>query len=132
MQRRTTTKSSRENLLEFKEIFGLVDKDGGGRYHQIQSYRTINCSFVFWSHKAAIISYATLLSVYIDSISSNELGELFQIVGIEATEDELVAIIRHIDKDDSGEIDFEGEKASSTNDHIIAISSWINDSSSSP
>ncbi len=42
------------------------------------------------------------------SISSNELGELFQIVGIEATKDELDAMINHIDKDKSGEIDFEG------------------------
>lgn len=42
------------------------------------------------------------------SISSNELGELFEIVGIDATKDELDAMVEHIDQDKSGEIDFDG------------------------
>jgi Ca2+-binding EF-hand superfamily protein len=42
------------------------------------------------------------------SISSDELGELLQIVGIQATQDELDAMIKQIDVDNSGDIDFEG------------------------
>lgn len=70
-RRRNSLLSSKEKFAEFKEIFSLVDKDGGG------------------------------------SISSNELDELLQIVGIEATPDELEAMVKQIDVDDSGEIDFE-------------------------
>ena len=51
----------------------------------------------------------SLVLPYYTSISFNELGELFQIIGIEATNDELDAMINHIDADKSGEIDFEGK-----------------------
>ena len=47
--------------------------------------------------------------LHIISISSDEIGELLHIVGIEASKDELDAMIKHIDVDNSGEIDFEGK-----------------------
>jgi calmodulin len=60
-------------LDEMREIFSLVDKDGGG------------------------------------TISNEELSELFSIVGIEASDEDLDEMIRQMDEDNSGEIDFEGE-----------------------
>ena len=60
-----------EEISEFREIFNLVDKDGGG------------------------------------SITGEELGELMDTLGIEASPEEVDAMIREIDADGSGEIDFE-------------------------
>jgi calmodulin len=59
------------NIEEMREIFSLVDKDGGG------------------------------------TISTEELGELLEIIGIEATEDDLGKMVEQMDSDNSGEIDFE-------------------------
>jgi hypothetical protein len=55
-------------LDEMREIFSLVDKDGGG------------------------------------TISNEELSELFSIVGIEASDEDLDEMIRQMDEDNSGEI----------------------------
>eukprot|EP00979_Chaetoceros_neogracilis_P015456 scaffold5936_cov268-Chaetoceros_neogracile.AAC.21 len=60
-------------LDEMREIFSLVDKDGGG------------------------------------TISNEELSELFSIVGIEASDEDLDEMIRQMDEDNSGEIDFEAD-----------------------
>lgn len=62
---------SKEELSEFREIFNLVDKDGGG------------------------------------SISKDELGELMDTLGINATQEEIDLMINEIDQDSNGEIDFE-------------------------
>lgn len=64
---------SGEVYEEFKEIFGLVDRDGGG------------------------------------SISKAELGHLLEIIGIEASNEELDAMIMEVDTDNSGEIEFDGK-----------------------
>ena len=58
---------------EFKEIFSLVDRDGGG------------------------------------SISSDELEHLLSIIGIEASNEEVDAMIKEVDTDNSGEIEFNGQ-----------------------
>lgn len=58
-------------VQEFREIFSLVDKDGGG------------------------------------SISKSELGELLETLGVKASPEELDAMLREVDTDGSGEIDFE-------------------------
>lgn len=60
-----------DEINEFREIFNLVDKDGGG------------------------------------SISKAELSELLDTLGIEATPEEVDAMVNEIDADGSGEIDFE-------------------------
>lgn len=60
-----------EELVEFREIFNLVDKDGGG------------------------------------SITKEELGELMDTLGIDATPDEIDLMISEIDEDSNGEIDFD-------------------------
>ena len=62
---------SEEEISEFREIFNLVDRDGGG------------------------------------SISSEELGELMDTLGIDASPEEVQAMIAEIDEDGNGDIDFE-------------------------
>ena len=63
---------SEEELAEFREIFNLVDRDGGG------------------------------------TITKEELGELMDTLGIDATAEEIDLMINEIDQDSNGEIDFEG------------------------
>ena len=63
---------SAEELAEFREIFNLVDRDGGG------------------------------------TITKEELGELMDTLGIDATPEEIDLMINEIDQDNNGEIDFEG------------------------
>ena len=58
-------------LAEFREIFNLVDRDGGG------------------------------------TITKEELGELMDTLGIDATPEEIDLMINEIDQDSNGEIDFE-------------------------
>ena len=60
-----------EELAEFREIFNLVDKDGGG------------------------------------TISKEELGELMETLGIDATPEEIDLMIAEIDEDNNGVIDFD-------------------------
>ena len=62
---------SPEEVAEFREIFNLVDRDGGG------------------------------------SISAAELGELMDTLGIDASPEEVEAMIMEIDEDGNGDIDFE-------------------------
>ena len=62
---------SPEELAEFREIFNLVDRDGGG------------------------------------TITKEELGELMDTLGIDATPEEIDLMISEIDSDSNGEIDFE-------------------------
>ena len=62
---------SQEEIAEFREIFNLVDRDGGG------------------------------------SISAAELGELMDTLGIDASPEEIEAMILEIDEDGNGDIDFE-------------------------
>ena len=62
---------SHEELAEFREIFNLVDRDGGG------------------------------------SISKEELGELMDTLGINASQEEVDLMIEEIDQDNNGEIDFD-------------------------
>jgi len=62
---------SPEEIAEFREIFNLVDRDGGG------------------------------------SISAAELGELMDTLGIDASPEEIEAMILEIDEDGNGDIDFE-------------------------
>ena len=64
---------NKNGLNEFREIFSLIDRDGGG------------------------------------TIAKEELGELLEIIGVEATEDELNSMMNQVDSDKSGEIDFDGE-----------------------
>ncbi|CAM9695569.1 unnamed protein product, partial [Hapterophycus canaliculatus] len=71
----TRTAASEElsptELAEFREIFDLVDRDGGG------------------------------------TVTKEELGELMDTLGIEATPEEVDLMIDEIDQDNNGEIDFE-------------------------
>jgi len=62
---------SDDELAEFREIFNLVDRDGGG------------------------------------TITKEELGELMDTLGIDATPEEIDLMINEIDTDNNGEIDFE-------------------------
>ena len=62
---------SEDELNEFREIFNLVDKDGGG------------------------------------SISKEELSELLDTLGIDATPEEVEQMIGEIDSDGTGDISFE-------------------------
>jgi len=62
---------SKEEIEEFREIFNLVDRDGGGE------------------------------------ITKDELGELMDTLGIDATPEEIDAMISELDQDGSGSIDFE-------------------------
>ena len=59
---------SEEEIAEFREIFNLVDKDGGG------------------------------------SITKEELGELLDTLGIDATPEDIDAMIAEIDQDGNGDI----------------------------
>mmetsp|Transcript_11797 Transcript_11797/g.15404 ORF Transcript_11797/g.15404 Transcript_11797/m.15404 type:complete len:159 (+) Transcript_11797:195-671(+) len=61
---------SEEELQEFREIFNLVDRDGGG------------------------------------SITKEELGDLMDTLGIDASPEEIDLMINEIDQDNNGEIDF--------------------------
>lgn len=61
---------SEDELAEFREIFNLVDRDGGG------------------------------------TITKEELGELMDTLGIDATPEEIDLMINEIDQDNNGEIDF--------------------------
>ena len=65
------TTLSEDELAEFREIFNLVDRDGGG------------------------------------TITKEELGELMDTLGIDATPEEIDLMINEIDQDSNGEIDFE-------------------------
>lgn len=62
---------SESELTEFREIFNLVDRDGGG------------------------------------TITQEELGELMDTLGIDATPEEIDTMIKEIDQDSNGEIDFD-------------------------
>eukprot|EP00602_Paraphysomonas_sp_CaronLab_P004136 CAMPEP_0185024858 /NCGR_PEP_ID=MMETSP1103-20130426/8042_1 /TAXON_ID=36769 /ORGANISM="Paraphysomonas bandaiensis, Strain Caron Lab Isolate" /LENGTH=151 /DNA_ID=CAMNT_0027557929 /DNA_START=61 /DNA_END=516 /DNA_ORIENTATION=+ len=62
---------SDEEIAEFREIFNLVDKDGGG------------------------------------TITKEELGELMDTLGIDATAEEIELMINEIDSSGDGQIDFE-------------------------
>ena len=46
------------------------------------------------------------------SISEKELGNLLKIIGIEASEEEVAAMIKAVDTDNSGEIEFDGKSFS--------------------
>lgn len=59
---------SPEEIAEFREIFNLVDRDGGG------------------------------------SITKLELGELMDTLGIDASPEEIDAMIAEIDQDGDGEL----------------------------
>lgn len=61
---------SAEEIAELREIFNLVDKDGGG------------------------------------TISKGELAELMATLGVRASSEELDVMIREVDIDGNGEIDF--------------------------
>lgn len=61
---------SAAEVKEFRELFNLLDKDGGG------------------------------------SISKDELAELMSTLGIKATPEEVEMMVREVDEDGSGEIDF--------------------------
>lgn len=65
------TRLTDEELAEFREIFNLVDKDGGG------------------------------------TISKDELLELMETLGINASPEEVELMINEVDEDQSGEIDFD-------------------------
>ncbi|CBN74580.1 conserved unknown protein [Ectocarpus siliculosus] len=72
MTRQTASEDlSPTELAEFREIFDLVDRDGGG------------------------------------TVTKEELGELMDTLGIEATPEEVDLMIDEIDQDNNGEIDFE-------------------------
>ena len=60
-----------EEIAEFREIFNLVDLDGGG------------------------------------SIDAEELRELMDLLGMQASEDEMNAMLQEIDSNGTGEISFE-------------------------
>jgi calmodulin len=62
---------SEEEIAEFREIFNLVDRDGGG------------------------------------SITAVELGELMDTLGIDASPEDIEHMIKEIDQDGNGDIDFE-------------------------
>ena len=62
---------SEQEVQEFREIFNLVDRDGGG------------------------------------SIDVKELEQLMDLVGVNATEDEVTAMVEEIDSTGAGEIEFE-------------------------
>ncbi|KAJ8603847.1 hypothetical protein CTAYLR_000292 [Chrysophaeum taylorii] len=62
---------SESELVEFREIFNLVDRDGGG------------------------------------TITKEELGELMDTLGIDASPEEIDLMIHEIDQDSNGEIDFD-------------------------
>ena len=62
---------SEQELAGFREIFNLVDTDGGG------------------------------------SITKDELAELMDTLGIDATPEEIDLMINEIDQDSNGEIDFD-------------------------
>lgn len=60
-----------QQIEEFKEVFGLFDKDGGG------------------------------------TISSTELGTVMRTLGQNPSQKEIEAMIKEIDQDGNGEIDFD-------------------------
>ena len=60
-----------QQIEEFREVFGLFDKDGGG------------------------------------TISNSELGTVMRTLGQNPSETEIEAMIREVDVDGNGEIDFE-------------------------
>ena len=60
-----------QRIEEFREVFGLFDKDGGG------------------------------------TISNSELGTVMRTLGQNPSETEIEAMIREVDVDGNGEIDFE-------------------------
>lgn len=62
---------SESEIAEFREIFHLVDRDGGG------------------------------------TITQEELGELMDTLGIDASPEEIDQMIKEIDQDSNGEIDFD-------------------------
>ena len=66
-----TSNLSEGELAEFREIFNLVDRDGGG------------------------------------TITKEELGELMDTLGIDASPEEIDLMINEIDQDSNGEIDFD-------------------------
>lgn len=43
------------------------------------------------------------------TITEAELGELLKIIGIDSSQEEVGLMMRQVDKDHSGEIDFEGK-----------------------
>ncbi|CAM9156043.1 unnamed protein product [Chrysoparadoxa australica] len=67
----STARLSPEEVAEFREIFHLVDRDGGG------------------------------------TITKEELGDLMDTLGIDATPEEIDLMINEIDEDSNGEIDFD-------------------------
>lgn len=82
---------SEEHLQEFREIFNLVDKDGGG---------SISAEEVGGRCGVALGSV-------VDK-SFFQLGELMDTLGIGATQEEVNIMVNEIDQDGNGEIDFEG------------------------
>mmetsp|Transcript_1734 Transcript_1734/g.3604 ORF Transcript_1734/g.3604 Transcript_1734/m.3604 type:complete len:158 (-) Transcript_1734:213-686(-) len=66
-----TVELSDEEVAGFREVFDLVDKDGGG------------------------------------SISSNEVKELMNLLGMTPTLEEVKTMVAEIDTDGNGEVDFE-------------------------
>ena len=66
-----TAEVSDQEVQEFREIFNLVDRDGGG------------------------------------TIDTKELEQLMDLVGVNASEDEVQAMVEEIDSTGAGEIEFE-------------------------
>lgn len=94
-----------EEELEFREIFNLV-----GSFTRIYSFVRLD-----WGSAISISSRCMLLfRVSLSdrdgggSISKEELGQLMETLGIHASPDEIDMMVNEIDKNNDGEIQFEG------------------------
>ena len=82
-----------EQKLEFKEAFSLFDKDGDGK---ITTKVKINC-----------IKFLYSVHLYCIDYNSKELGTVMRSLGQNPNEEELDNMIKEIDEDGNGTVDFE-------------------------
>lgn len=88
-----------EQKLEFKEAFSLFDKDGDGKIttkveKKLYSFHSIGCIELNW------------LELIITN-GSKELGTVMRSLGQNPNDEELDNMIKEIDEDGNGTVDFD-------------------------
>ena len=110
-----------DELAEFREIFNLVDRVSD--MHACKSVRqSVSQSVRQAGSQAGFLPTAphpshVPIRIIQDgggTITKEELGELMDTLGIDATPEEIDLMINEIDQDNNGEIDFSGKHRSAT------------------
>lgn len=113
---------SEEQIVDFKEAFGLFDKDGDGKqnfsffvvsiifirgYLHIYIYIYYSVEFFFRLIEFSSVSYYELCASSLGCITVEELATVIRSLDQNPTEEELQDMISEVDADGNGTIEFD-------------------------